>query len=403
MSDQNSASSTFLWVYDCGSKRTAKLPGFVSNLYKQVGPRNNIDLLCISHFDSDHVIGIKELLAKFKVDRLALPYVPFDRRLEIVFELENEESASADAIIFALDPIGYLENRNLSSRVEQVLLIRGGGGQAPEPSNQNERASLDKPREGLVLDLEGESRDDTGDYWSTSSSVGGASSKLKIFADSVIGKITNADWEFVFFNKPLHKAKTPKSKKPLSDVQSEVQSTIATYLEDQNTSNLIKNLKSIYEKHFGKSSKKRNDISLCLLSRSVKSSPPRDCRWFYRLASHWLYVSYSFIPVQKGVNKSALLLTGDISIDRKTATAMCQHFGPTRCNDLYVMQIPHHGSKGSWSVGLANIFQNAFSVLCVPNFDTAGHHPHPKVIADIESKNPIRADYSNGVIFSFHK
>jgi hypothetical protein len=393
----------FLWVYDCGSKRRSRLSSMVNELSQQAG-KDTINLLCVSHFDADHVNGMTELLKKFqKVDVLTLPYVSLDRRLEIAFDLTDMDAASVDAISFALDPIGYLEGRELLEKVGRVVLIKGTGGPAPEPSVPSDGANPSEREGELSLDLEAGSSEALDDYPSPVNAGNNTSKQLEVVSDSVVGKIINADWEFVFFNKHLPNSITSKTKKPISLVKVEINDVVSSDSLRDDPNKFFKKLRSIYENHFGGSSQERNEISLCVLSRSVRSSKPFGCRWFFNSHADPPNVVYSFIPVSVDDGNSALLLTGDISIDRNCAMQMRSHFGEQRWRDLYVMQIPHHGSKNSWQAGVAKNFPHVFSVLCVPNFDAAGHHPHVDVMADISSKNPIRADYSISIIFAFHK
>jgi hypothetical protein len=370
--------------------------------------RNNartdtIDLLCVSHFDADHVNGMTQLLKKFdKVDVLALPYVSLARRLEIAFDLTDMDEASVDAISFALDPIGYLERSELLEKIGRIVLVKGVGGQAAEPSGPSE-ANSNGAEGALSLDLEAGSLEALDDYPSAGNAGNNTRKQLEVVSDSAVGKVINADWEFVFFNKPLPDAVSLNCKTNISNVQGEVNAVISSVDLRSDPNKFFKKLRAIYEEHFGGSSHERNDISLCVLSRSVRSSDASGCRWFFKSHGYSSNVSYSFIPVPDDEMKSALLLTGDISIDSNIAQQMRSHFGDERWSDLLVMQIPHHGSKKSWAAGAARNFQNIFSVLCVPNFDAAGHHPHADVMADIAGKNPVRADYSNSVIFTFHK
>lgn len=373
----------------------------VEHLHSQT-KKDSIDLLCISHFDGDHVNGMVALLEKFEVEVLALPYVPFDRRLEIAFDLAGNDSASAVAISFALDPIGFLESRRLMEKVERVLLIKGGNGPATSPTPAGEGLNRNDPDGPLQLSLNSRPGE-LDDYPPILDSSDVARQKLQTVADSVVGKIANADWEFVFFNRPLPKAVTPVTKAQIAVVQAEIKVAISSMDPYNKPESFFKELRSIYVKHFSDSERGRNDISLCVFSRSLRSSPASTCRLDWNLGAYPLDVTYNFIPVVDNGVKSGLLLTGDISIDVNTAEQMRTHFGELRWNELHIMQIPHHGSKRSWRIGVAKKFQNTFSVLCVPNFDSGGHHPNIDVMADIDSKNPVRADYSNSVVFTFHK
>lgn len=117
----------FTWVYDCGSKRSSHARGLVEAFVAQLDD-NRVDLLCISHFDSDHVCGLELLLKKVRVGTLVLPYLTVEARLHFAAELIEEAVFSASSVAaLALDPIGYLQRQGLMERVERVVFVQGGG------------------------------------------------------------------------------------------------------------------------------------------------------------------------------------------------------------------------------------------------------------------------------------
>ena len=64
----------FNMVYDCGSDSLDIQS--LSNVIKKSFPRKSvIDAVFISHFDSDHVNGLPELMRNFKVKKIFLPLI----------------------------------------------------------------------------------------------------------------------------------------------------------------------------------------------------------------------------------------------------------------------------------------------------------------------------------------
>lgn len=59
------------WVYDCGSNQRDALRREI----KTVTDGGDIDMLFLSHLDSDHVGGVDELLSQIKVREVVLPYL----------------------------------------------------------------------------------------------------------------------------------------------------------------------------------------------------------------------------------------------------------------------------------------------------------------------------------------
>jgi hypothetical protein len=413
-------SPPFVWVYDCGSKRSGRIPALVEDLAAHASS-DQIALFCVSHFDADHVNGMTALLARFRVDVLALPYLPFDRRLEIACGLDPDNEASADASLFALDPVGFLAIRELGARVRRVVLVQGGGdGPVTPPNEPGEDPILPRQDVGAGDDsinqrtfrLEMAVRDIDPPYDSDYPSLlmGDASgrssvgTRLALTHHSRVATIAGGLWEFSFYNKDIPGGKTPKSGVSLKQVQQDVLEILERYnlatAGVKAAEGWRKELRKCYDKHFGDDSIARNDISLCVLSRPVLARDVVGCLLFDMPASR-LSCAHSLIPAP-AADKLGLLLTGDISLDAREIHRMSRHFGDPRWGGIIVMQIPHHGSQHSWKAGLAGVCPQDFSVLCVPDSDKLGHHPHPDVLADMVDKNPVRADYSNSVIFCFH-
>ncbi len=66
------------WIYDCGSWRKvgkAALKKQIVKYKKLVGDAVPVDMLFLSHFDSDHISGVRELLKNVPVDTVVVPYL----------------------------------------------------------------------------------------------------------------------------------------------------------------------------------------------------------------------------------------------------------------------------------------------------------------------------------------
>lgn len=85
----------YVCVYDCGSstykKEMKNKPGAnkFSGWVKELRQRTNgvINLLVISHFDEDHFNGVGELLKKFKIKKIVIPYM--SKIEKIIFSLSH--------------------------------------------------------------------------------------------------------------------------------------------------------------------------------------------------------------------------------------------------------------------------------------------------------------------------
>ena len=371
----------FSWVYDCGSRRK----NLIEKNYDELNDFLNqkIDMICLSHFDSDHINGLETLIQKseFGIRNLVLPYLPFSQRLETAFKTK-----SIDVLSFALDPIGHLHAKGLLNKVDQIRLIQGSDTPAADPIS-GENPPLDNEKDNFFEIFPEGKQPDTNTYPALIGDIDREKQK-EISGNEM--KNLGLKWEFVFFNLPL-KSKNSKPIASISNIHAHVKQILNSSKKDKDK---IEQLKRCYREHFGNSSKSRNDISLCVLSRSLDSQNLRRSMICFSAPDQAANDQSNYCTKE---TKIGMLLTGDISIDKATINLMKSHFGTIRWNDIGVMQIPHHGSVNSWEIGNRDISQHQYSVLCVP--DKGTHHPHNNVLSDLEGTTVVRADYSNSVVY----
>ena len=114
--------SAFRFVYDCGSSRNIKkLEKEINSAFKK---DECIDLLFISHFDNDHVNGLKHLLNRCHVETVVLPYL--ENYEKILFTAEAILGASKDQARFAVDLIWDAEKllRETGNGIKKLIRIR---------------------------------------------------------------------------------------------------------------------------------------------------------------------------------------------------------------------------------------------------------------------------------------
>ena len=401
----------FSWVYDCGSKRRSWLSDLI-DLYKHSGvtrhflpidSRKKIDMLCISHFDADHVNGLEKLLSEFSVDTLVLPYLPLNTRLEIALSLDLDATDDTSAMLFAIDPIGFLSQRGYLEKISKVLLIKGSGaeeGSVPDIGGANNPRDQEGSSESILRDIGTPIYSD--DNYNLEGKI---QSKVWALDDKKPIQIFGY-WEFIFYNKELPSGLAPKSSSSLRDIQKEVIETLDALnltgkTKKTDTTKWRKKVRAIYKTHFGSSSEGRNDISLVMYSNHIIAPLRISSRWpcCGSIFDEDLYLPVSCVPVLEG--KTGLLLTGDITIHKSDISALKSHLGNHRWGRINLTQIPHHGSIHSWQVGNAKLLTSEFNVFCVPDSDKTGHHPHIEVLEDLKSKKILFANYSTGVSMNF--
>lgn len=415
----DNGSKRFLLVYDCGSRRSSRMPALSRDLQDHYAG-NLINLLCVSHFDADHVNGLVHLLENFRVDTLALPYLPLVKRLKVVCEFDSKKKENVDVALFTLDPVEYLRRRVGQDRIARIVFVRGGAEPAPPPSEARYPEGEDGPPRGNDRSDDKGIKSDL--YWDseelgTGSDGPYATLNLKGLPANISARLLTIDhsklatlfeglWEFVFYNTALPDDITPESGASLTDVRLEISKILEEHCLFSTGSTAVpgwrKKLRECYDKHFGSDGPERNNISLCLLSRPVTNASTRidECKWFDPAKSE--LGTGSNIITSPRPEKCGLLLTGDISLDSDETRRMEFHFLKSRWETIFVMQVPHHGSEKSWVKGTAKNCYHEHSVACVPDSDKDGHHPHDNVLDDLIGRNFIRANYSASVIFAFH-
>ena len=146
--------NTFNFVFDCGSINKINCLDEVC-YHRNLSLKNSkeIDLLIISHFDSDHINCIGELLRDdTKVKKLVMPFVSFEERLFLVLrhlsQSRNTKHPADDFMIrFTLDPLGTIYD-NLDEDSE-IYIIEGG---PVSPSGPSEESPQKNSEELLILE-----------------------------------------------------------------------------------------------------------------------------------------------------------------------------------------------------------------------------------------------------------
>ena len=131
----------FHWVYDCGTSSSQQL---IQNAVN----KGSIDLLVLSHFDKDHISGVKELLKNGrKIKRWVVPYYPLWQRLVIALLLDIQPDDEEWA--FYQNPIQYFKTDFAEELKETQFLL------LPAKENENEISiSLDPRNFDDVLSFE---------------------------------------------------------------------------------------------------------------------------------------------------------------------------------------------------------------------------------------------------------
>ncbi|WP_134743247.1 MULTISPECIES: hypothetical protein [Pseudomonas] len=398
----------FRWAYDCGSKRKKYLAATITELARYSCKWRfdaAVDLLVISHFDDDHVNGVEQFLRTWKVKWLAIPYIHLAQKLESTSD-HGGASCSDSTALFQLDPERWLISRGLEGRVKKILQVRGGPQEKTEERDSLlPEAPLDSPDEHDPEAHASNSRSPYGTWHgvseldkfakpeSSSLDTGTKSSSMYTLNHHQAFKALNSNIEFIFYNSDEPSLCTKleaglvvakRSGVDLNLVSDEIKKVVLGYKIGipgfEPRSGWRKKLRYVYDHHFGKSSKKRNSISLCLYTRPIADTP---------ITTDTTTGEFIF--------RNANLSLGDLTINPHTIRSLRMHLGDGRWSALSTVQIPHHGSRHSWHAGAASFFAAPYFIHCVPNSST--HHPHPEVTADLKTKTSGTEEDPNRLTF----
>lgn len=397
----------FSWVYDCGSKRQKAMAAALHDIANWNLWPDPVGMVVLSHFDDDHVNGLEALLKKRRVNCLVLPYSEWQHRVREV-AIGGLKGSSPSTAQMQLDPVGWLESRELITRVERLLLIRGGQDREPlspdRPDSRpiSESEDFTGPSEQLDRDLR------------MNGNAKPAPLEVLMWQHHYPVVVPSLPMEYMFYNAELSgttlgiidkvggKLVAKKSGLSLSKVRQDVETTIAglglVYPFTSLQKNWRSTLKGCYQKHFGSTSKARNNISLCLLVRPLSvNGTVAPCSIFYRSAEGRNFNIGTDSVFDRDL--PGVLCTGDLTMNKHVILAMESHFGTHRWKQTGLLQVPHHGSTHSWAAGNAALLVPTTFVNCAPGSKA---HPHPTVVSDLQGHPVCMADYTTSVVLNYH-
>lgn len=383
----------FHWVYDCGTTSGKKYLNKALKRYKadkfHGHDKPRIDLVVISHFDADHISGIVDLLSKFSVQTLLLPYMPLWQRLLIAFESGVDSQQSV--MRFYVDPVGFLNDAGGGQKVERIIFVPASGGNPPI-GDVDQSPDVDS----FVLDgnLRAVNQEDLEEQSLVIPNplARNAARPQVQFLESQSNLVVGGFWEFVPYNDAS--VKTKASAGAASDFQKRVAKCRDTLLASPSDVALGQ-LKDQYDLRFGKTGLARNLISLFMYAGPIFSStaayPPlhrvvlssrNERRYFF---SSW-------------AARSAVLYTGDGYLNSlKRFDALKDYLQVQRMSNVSCLQVMHHGAEGNWHEGLAKKFSPDISVFSSDPDHKGFGHPHGCVVRDFLKYSPVQVDKADGL------
>lgn len=404
---------SFHWVYDCGTASKQIFLNKQIDWALQPKPaRSRFDLAVLSHFDKDHLSGFVELLTRSTVKTLLLPYIPFAYRL--VLAIESRASASSDLVQFLMDPVGFFGNRE-RFQVESILLVPGRNGPPaddappspvevrpdpddrqrkqnnPEPSNAEtgeEVAAIAQYDAATQAELD---TDERLEYeWHQKNPM-----QLHVeFLRPHSGLTVEEIWEFFPYNDIIPNKRLTAAF--IYDVEKS-RSSLLTAPSDE----ALKAVRNLYDRHFGKTGKMRNAISLFMYAGTVVEPTP-----YFRDSVCVQYVGTS--PSDRcstghlHLANSGIIYTGDGYLKTgEQIVRFASAIGRERLGRKNFLQVMHHGSKNNSHPSIARFLSPIASIYCSDPANNRFNHPHYQVTKQFSPYTPMQVDLVNGVRIRF--
>jgi hypothetical protein len=369
--------SPLTWVYDCGTTSSDTILQKSIDKFeirqRRIGA-DVIHLAVLSHFDKDHISGFIRLIRRFPIRILLLPYVPQWQRL--VIAIEQGVLADDENFAFFLDPVSFLRDID-GGEIGEIVFVPSPGPEfpAPDPAPEAGRGPIDLDGDKLHFDEE----EPTADALLEPSITASAGTPVRFLRKG--GRIVSSRfWEFVPYNdvELSHKA-TPAFRSAVAPLINDLLASPAR------RTNALASLKALYRQHFGRSSTARNRISLFLYSGPLSRQRLR------------LFNASHLLPSQLGARFSQMH-TGDGALDTIRRYDAFKHFFAfdSRLQRAGILQVMHHGSKGSWHEGIADKLNPAISVFSSDPTDGKYGHPHAEVLRDFWTRCAIQVDRRQG-------
>jgi Metallo-beta-lactamase superfamily len=377
----------FNMVYDCGTVSDKIHIEHAVHIWATGLQQRKLDMLIISHFDYDHVNGIRHLLTHFgSCDTAIIPYVHPSERLLMMASMAQDENGNRDEdyIDFLKDPVDYLTRLN----VGRIIVIDTPDNNEPGDQDTN---PPDLPPEPPSPDREIK-------FWIDNrlfSSQRLREKALKEYPPHALQNrnaeyVTHAGalyigmiWRFRFYVLPQSKENKDLFLSQLNAITKGPVDTIAQ-LTAFSSKATLQSIRASYLESFGDV----NATSLVVYHEPITVKPVRQTNvYIYCLK----YKSSHIIPAQSAIHSGGTdhilgtLLTGDIPLKGGYYFQVKEHF-KKEIRDIAYFQVPHHGSKNNWN----GLIKNDISpFVYIVNHGLINRHKHPskEVETDLKERN----------------
>ena len=356
---ENGSPKEHCFVYDCGST-SLKESQLKKILLSSIPSKMGIDALFISHFDADHVNGIKILAEQRNVNCLVMPQVDGYEWFYIIADCLENEREQADG-----DLVGRIRNICVDKGIK-IIQVR------PFVNDEsNERLA---GRDEIRIDSLSSNGNDPLPNCS------------KIVFPSVGGLV----WEYVPINTAddqnilLLRKKLEAFLKEHTSNECDLSSLPSKEIVDM-ISKFRSSINGIYKEVFGNA----NKSSMCLYSGSL--TPNNTTFYHHCRLEFFCYYRCPLRHFDWVRDKDACLYTGDAILTDNKLWPHIQKVLSKRLGRIGLIQIPHHGSLHNSNEEVFSIFKENHPVLFVSYgySNTYGHPSNYLISTLLRSEMPV--------------
>lgn len=337
---------SFQFIYDCGAENDLNIRSAIDDY---IDESIIIDMLVISHFDKDHISGLKLLLKKVKkIKKIFIPY--YD---------------GIDSYLLLM--IYVYANGMTFDKVEQIVLVNAGG--VTKKNLSDVEGAVFDFNALVIKDLSESDRE----YRIPNVNVG-------ILEEGMF--LVEKLWEFKFYNTYLEKEEYSTVK--IKDKIDELKKNNCEDLEDI-LKNYRKELKKIYDDFCSRScgNSKQNQSSLCLYHGPYRNIHSNIVDSFIIcknkiMKTNICYSNCCSLPLRG----CGTILTGDISLRNKERYEHFFNYYKFEIDKTGLLLLPHHGAENNWNDLILSDFKDARIFLNSSGKRSKFNHPSAKVIKE---------------------
>ena len=353
----NAGGRPFRWVYDCGSNQ----PEALARERSRVAAAGDIDMLFLSHLDSDHIVGIDVLLTQCNVREVVIPYFETEVLFALVAQGVANGSLSTSFAQLAGDPFGWFFDRGVS----QVTLVRG------DDSDDGEGGPPSEPPEGGIGEGDIKAR------WTPEPEDHLDAQKVRRIGSRVQVAAANASVALspssgAFLNWALIPYVHAPPKRLMDAFRAALEGEFRVPLDPTLVQDAARNphLRAALRRCYDALWLDHNLISMSLYCGPVTPHKGHASRMRYGLHS----------DMQGG-----WILTGDAQLSGgRRLDRFSRHY--SRVSSMVnILMLPHHGSGHNFGPGLLDAFPHFHNAYAAVGPNGYGH-PHPGVVQVVEDR-----------------